>query len=194
MGKSLKVCHKYLEQVRLALRRSGYARQKDLAEELGMSLSTLNNYFTGRPVSVLNFMEISDRLNLDWRSFCDLNTDESDPSEPSVPSADNEESFIYIARPPVETICYNTLLKPNALVRIKAPGLMGKTALVVKILKQFDKLDDCRTVYLNLHFADSTDFSHLNKFLTRLGRLIMKKALDMACSDRSIIIRIASNT
>jgi putative intracellular protease/amidase len=32
------------------------------------------------------------------------------------------------------------------------------------------------------------------EFVTRLGRLIMKKALDMACSDRSIIIRIASNT
>jgi transcriptional regulator with XRE-family HTH domain len=162
MGKSLKVCHKYLERVKLALRRSGYARQKDLAEEIGMSLSTVSNYFTGRPISVVNFMEISDRLNLDWRSFCDLDTD---ASEPPVAIANNEESFIYVNRPPVETICYEALLKPNALVRIKAPGLMGKTALVAKTLKQLDKLDNCRTVYLNLHFADSTDFSNLNQFL-----------------------------
>jgi transcriptional regulator with XRE-family HTH domain len=162
MGKSLKVCSTHLEQVRMAVTRSGFVRQRDLAEELEMSMSTISNYLTGRPVSILNFMEISDRLNLDWQDIADLNQGDSKQAPPCPPI---EEPFIYVDRPPVETTCYEALLKPNALVRIKAPGFMGKTALVVRVLKQIEQQEHYRQIYLNLHFADETDFSDLNQFL-----------------------------
>jgi transcriptional regulator with XRE-family HTH domain len=166
MGRSLKVHRDYLGRARLALKHSGLARQKDLAEELEIALSTVSNYLTGRPVSVQNFNEISDRLGLDPQSTADwTDNDESIAPGPEENPFLEEDTFIYVDRPPVETTCYEALLKPNALVRIKAPGLMGKTSLVVKILKQFEKKDSCCEVYLNLHFADKTDFSSLNQFL-----------------------------
>ncbi|NEO49996.1 MAG: hypothetical protein F6K55_40285, partial [Moorea sp. SIO4A3] len=36
---------------------------------------------------------------------------------------------IYIERPPVEARCYQEIVKPGALIRIKAPKRMGKTLL-----------------------------------------------------------------
>jgi transcriptional regulator with XRE-family HTH domain len=169
VGKSLKVRSDCLDHVKLALTRSGFARQRDLAEELDLSMSTISNYFTGRPVSVLNFIEIGKRLGLDWQDLSNKEdvSKEEDQGDHSTPLSVSlsEEPSIYVDRPPVETTCYEALLRPNALVRIKAPGLMGKTALVVNVLKQLEQQEHYRTVYLNLHFADETDFSHLNQFL-----------------------------
>jgi hypothetical protein len=42
-------------------------------------------------------------------------------------------AFIYVERPPIERICYEALLHPSTLLRIKAPRLMGKTSLVLNL-------------------------------------------------------------
>ena len=42
MQRSIKIQGKYITRVKAALRRQGYARQKDLAEELGLSLATVS--------------------------------------------------------------------------------------------------------------------------------------------------------
>ncbi|WP_293107713.1 hypothetical protein [Moorena sp. SIOASIH] len=39
MSRSLRVHPEYIDQVKLALKRNGYPRQKDLAEELELGLS-----------------------------------------------------------------------------------------------------------------------------------------------------------
>ncbi|MDJ0595652.1 MAG: AAA-like domain-containing protein [Pleurocapsa sp. MO_226.B13] len=72
---------------------------------------------------------------------------------------------IYIERPPIESICYETLLHPGSLVRIKAPSLMGKTSLITRILSQITQ-EGYHTVNLSLELADrSTHLTNLNKFL-----------------------------
>lgn len=71
----------------------------------------------------------------------------------------------YVERSPMETNCYKTLLQPGALVRIKAPSLMGKTFLVTRVLAQL-ATEGYRTANLSLKLADRTKhFSHLDKFL-----------------------------
>ncbi|MDJ0582746.1 AAA-like domain-containing protein [Crocosphaera sp.] len=70
----------------------------------------------------------------------------------------------YIFRPPIESDCYQTILKPGALIRIKAPEKMGKTSLLNLILAHAEN-NDCRKVYLNLRSAESAMFSSLDKFL-----------------------------
>ncbi len=70
----------------------------------------------------------------------------------------------YILRPPIESDCYQTILKPGALIRIKAPEKMGKTSLLNLILAHAEN-NDCRKVYLNLRSAESAMFSSLDKFL-----------------------------
>jgi AAA-like domain len=71
----------------------------------------------------------------------------------------------YIERPPIEALCYETLLQPGSLIRIKAPTLMGKTFLMNRMLSQLDG-QNYRTVSLSFELADrKTHFTNLDKFL-----------------------------
>ncbi|NJO41202.1 MAG: AAA family ATPase [Cyanobacteria bacterium CRU_2_1] len=71
----------------------------------------------------------------------------------------------YIERPPIESLCYETLLQPGSLIRIKAPTLMGKTFLMNRLLSQLDA-QNYRTVSLSLELADrKTHLTNLDKFL-----------------------------
>ena len=58
----------HISTVKQALYRRFY-RQQDLAEAIGLSRSTVYSYLNGRPVSYLNFIEISERLELDWQAI-----------------------------------------------------------------------------------------------------------------------------
>ncbi|MEA5511504.1 AAA-like domain-containing protein [Crocosphaera sp. UHCC 0190] len=74
------------------------------------------------------------------------------------------DSPIYIPRPPIESDCCQGILKPGALIRIKAPEKMGKTSLLNTILAHAEA-NDCRKVYLNLRAAEGAMFATLDKFL-----------------------------
>ncbi|NET57681.1 MAG: XRE family transcriptional regulator [Symploca sp. SIO2E6] len=145
-SRSLKIDLSYIPQLKSAIREKGYARQQDLADELQMSLSTLSNYLNGKPVDSLHFVEISQRLGLDWKEISGCDT-----------------SF-YIERPPIESLCYQEILKPGSLIRIKAPNFMGKTALMAWI-RDRAREHNYRTAYLNLNSASKMDFTNPNHFL-----------------------------
>jgi transcriptional regulator with XRE-family HTH domain len=153
MGRSVRVHKDYIEKVKQALQRQGFARQKDLAEDLGLSLATVSNFLNGKPVDSLNFQEICQRLNLEWKEIADTTTPIPDPDD-----------FIYIERQPIEEICYKTLSQPGALLRIKAPGWMGKTSLMANMLGKM-KHQGYRTVLLDMLYAEATDFSSIADFL-----------------------------
>ncbi|WZF15877.1 AAA-like domain-containing protein [Nostoc sp. UHCC 0302] len=71
-------------------------------------------------------------------------------------------SPFYIERPEVEIKCYESILQPGALIRIKAPQKMGKTSLMSRILDH-SKQKGYRTVSLNLWSKEN--LTDLNKFL-----------------------------
>ncbi|MEO0406985.1 MAG: AAA-like domain-containing protein [Cyanobacteria bacterium P01_A01_bin.135] len=71
----------------------------------------------------------------------------------------------YVERPPLEQICRETLQQPGALVRIKAPALMGKTQLMEYTLTHL-AAGDLRTAVLSFALADRrVHFSNLDRFL-----------------------------
>jgi serine/threonine-protein kinase len=174
MPRSLRVRPEYINQVKSAVQRNGYSRQKDLAEELEISLATVSNFLNGKAVDHNNFTEICRVLAQDWKEIASLEKSSSNgvstprDVEPELVindlCHDEEETFTYIERPPIESSCYETILQPGSLIRIKAPSLMGKTSLMVRLLAQVAK-QNYRTAYLNLHLADKTDFANLNQFL-----------------------------
>ena len=43
-------------------------------------------------------------------------------------------SPFYVERSPAESLCFQTVLQPGSLLRIKAPRLMGKTSLIMRTL------------------------------------------------------------
>ncbi len=74
MSRSLRVSLTHISFVKQAVNRKGFARQKDLAEYLQLSLSTINHFLNGKPVDNLNFIEICENLDLDYEKIADFTT------------------------------------------------------------------------------------------------------------------------
>ncbi len=176
MSRSLNVSPQHIERVKLAVKRNGFPRQRDLAEALQLSLATVSNFLNGRPVDYLNFYEISQKLGFDLQDIADFDFQGSDrsslvidelPNEANTDLAQNDaeaEATSYAERPPIESRCYETILQPGSLLRIKAPKRMGKTSLIDKILERAAK-QNYRTVRLNLLQADREVLKGLDEFL-----------------------------
>lgn len=74
------------------------------------------------------------------------------------------DSALYIKRPPIESQAYEEIVKPGALIRIKAPKQMGKSSLLMRILAQA-QAKGYRTVRLNLLQAEDKVISDLQRLL-----------------------------
>jgi serine/threonine protein kinase len=74
------------------------------------------------------------------------------------------KSPLYIERAPIENDCYEEILQPGALIRIKAPRQMGKTSLLTRVLDH-GKQQGFSTAYLNFQSADAEFLTSLDKFL-----------------------------
>lgn len=176
MSRSLNVSPQHIEQVKLAVKRNGFPRQRDLAEALQLSLATVSNFLNGRPVDYLNFYEISQKLGFDLQDIAEFDSQGSERSSPTLDELPDEANTdlsqndaeadvtYYVERPPIESRCYETILQPGALLRIKAPKRMGKTSLIDRIIEQAAQ-QNYRTVRLNLLQADQAVLKGLDEFL-----------------------------
>ncbi|MGF1487307.1 MAG: AAA-like domain-containing protein [Prochloraceae cyanobacterium] len=80
----------------------------------------------------------------------------------------------------LEQICYQTILQPGSLIRIKAPRRMGKTSLIMRIL-DYAANQNCRSVFLSFKLADRQSFQNLDRFLRWFCANV---SLEMQVSDR----------
>ncbi|NMG18381.1 TniB family NTP-binding protein [Brasilonema bromeliae] len=69
MARSLKVAQEYIQKVKSSLQRNSYPSQKALADDLGISLSTVKNFLSSKPVDYQYFVEICQKLGLDWQEI-----------------------------------------------------------------------------------------------------------------------------
>ncbi|MDJ0694046.1 AAA-like domain-containing protein [Mastigocoleus sp. MO_188.B34] len=74
------------------------------------------------------------------------------------------EKNIYIERPPIEEKCLKGILRPGALIRIKAAQKMGKTLLLEKLLEHA-RQQGYQTAKLDLKLADRSTLTDLKSFL-----------------------------
>jgi len=74
------------------------------------------------------------------------------------------DSSLYVQRPPIETSAYEEILKPGALMQIKAPRHMGKTSLVMRISAHAQSRG-YRAIRLNLLQAEDSVLSDLERLL-----------------------------
>ena len=74
------------------------------------------------------------------------------------------DSALYVRRPPVESLAYEEIAKPGALIRIKAPKQMGKTSLVMRISAQA-RSRGYQTVRLNFFQAEDSVIGSLERLL-----------------------------
>jgi hypothetical protein len=74
------------------------------------------------------------------------------------------ESPYYIERKSLDQDAQAALMRPGALIHIKAPQRMGKTSWMIRLLQHASN-QGARTVRLNLKQADSSVLQSLDKFL-----------------------------
>jgi len=93
------------------------------------------------------------------------------------------DSALYVERPPIELRCYETIVKPGALIRIKAPRQMGKSSLTLRILN-YGMERGYRATFLSLQSAGAQALSSVDQFLYWLcGRITRKLNLKDALGD-----------
>jgi len=86
-------------------------------------------------------------------------------AEPELPEGQVDlASAFYVERQPIESRCYETIVKPGALIRIKAPRQMGKTSLMARTIYHASK-QGCKSVALSFQLADEVVFADLDQFL-----------------------------
>ncbi|MDV3351637.1 NB-ARC domain-containing protein [Leptothoe sp. LEGE 181152] len=87
MSRSLKVHSQSTQTVKSSLKRCGFRSQRSLAEDLGMALSTVSRFLNGKPVDFATFVEICDRLSLEWRTITDIADDTTSETDLEASSA-----------------------------------------------------------------------------------------------------------
>ena len=99
MSKSSRVAQNYIPKVKLALKRNGFPSQRAFATEMGMCRNTIGNFVNGKPVQHNYFVEISNKLGLDWQAIAYI--EESFPVKtdilphmPPNPSEGNHQNSI----------------------------------------------------------------------------------------------------
>jgi hypothetical protein len=74
------------------------------------------------------------------------------------------DSSVYVERPEIETLAYQAIIKPGALIRIKSPEKWGKTSLVYRILAH-GRSHHYQTIRLNIQQAEGEILGNLDRFL-----------------------------
>ena len=162
MSRSLRVAPGCIEKVKLDVQRNGFPSQKALAIEVGLALSTVKNFLNGKPVDFLNFVEISEKLGLDWQEIAADLVDDS-KQQNYIEELEPLDSIFYVERIPYESQCYEEILKPGSLTRIKAPQQMGKTCMLERVLFRA-RAQSYQTMTLSFELADSKVLSDLIRF------------------------------
>ncbi|MEO1429837.1 MAG: AAA-like domain-containing protein [Cyanobacteria bacterium J06633_8] len=130
-----------------------------ISQDVAPKLWKLLSEVVGEKVKKSNFKEALKR-QLILSSTCEENNFQDNYVK--------QESLIiddtYINRHPVESLCYEEILQPGALICIKAPWKMGKTSLINKIF-DYGKQQNYKTVPLNLLQADDCTMKSLDKLL-----------------------------
>jgi lambda repressor-like predicted transcriptional regulator len=149
-----------LERVKAEIKKRSWNRE-DLAQAAGLNISTIKRFFGLDNVDKTSVEVIANVLELQPIEIVDPNHwYKRTPAEPKL----DAEATLYVERPPIEAKSYRELLKPGALIRIKAPQKMGKTWLMERVLAQVNQQKNYCTVILSFELADNEVFSDLERF------------------------------
>ncbi|GET44120.1 hypothetical protein MiSe_89460 [Microseira wollei NIES-4236] len=138
----MRVAPACIPQVKLALLRHGFPSQKALAEELGMSRGTTDKFFTGKPVDFRYFVEISQKLGLDWQAIAYIEQNppietKLDPIPPQTPQQESLDIDTLVEQ--VRRRCHDKILllySKMQLLDISQPIDLDRLYVDVNILEQ----------------------------------------------------------
>jgi hypothetical protein len=174
MARSLRISPQYITQVKQAVQRNSFPSQQALATELGLSLTTIKNFLKGTPVDYLNFVEIAEKLGLNWQEISQVN----DPTEQSIPDNFFAYDSSWVGRDNLVAELSQKLRNSCRLLLILGLTGIGKTALAEKLAIELQDLiqGDWNNQLLRANFdyeEKATDFASVAaRWLEGLGEQI----------------------
>jgi len=123
MSRSLSISPASIDKVKQALKRNGFPSQQAFATDLGLARSTVSNFFNGKPVEYLNFVEICEKLGIDWQAIAQIET----PTPISDPN--------FVGRAGAIADLQQLERQGLKMVVIQAAGGVGKTTLARQYLR-----------------------------------------------------------
>jgi len=144
MARSLRLRQGCIEQVKLAIRRNGFPSQRALAEDAGLSLATVSNFLTGKPVDHASFVVLCDRLVLNCEEIAQLDDavrlDEKAEARIANKRQDWGEaldvSLFYGRTEELTTLEQWIVTDRCRVVTVLGMGGIGKTAISAKVAAQ----------------------------------------------------------
>lgn len=146
MARSLTVSHQYLDSVRRALQCKQFPSQRAIAAELGLAISTVSRFFTGKSVDYSIFVRLCEALNLDWEAVTTLPIQTAlakpvaSPSPPSTSGTricdwDGAMDVAGFLGRTTELATLERWIKTDRcrLVMLLGRGGIGKTSLAIKL-------------------------------------------------------------
>ncbi len=147
MPRSIRVRIGCIEKVKLAVRRNGFPSQRALAENTGLSLATVSNFLTGKPVDRASFVELCETLALECEQITDLDVALGSQRKDDLAKARignkhqdwgeaPDVSVFYGRRCELRTLEQWIVTQRCRLVAVLGMGGIGKTALATKVAVQ----------------------------------------------------------
>jgi WD40 repeat protein len=154
MPRSLKVRVECLETVTLAVKHAAFPTQRALAEDLGLALSTVRNFLTGKPVYYSTFTELCQRLSLEWQEIADLGNQAS--TEPSYRKSQTQttdkriywgeavDASVFFGRTDELATLEQWIIADGCrMLAVLGIGGIGKTLLAARLSEQLQGEFDC---------------------------------------------------
>ncbi len=147
MPRSLRVSQGCIEQVKLAVRRNGFPCQRALAENAGLSLATVSNFLTGKPVDRASFVELCQTLALECEQIAQLDVALGSQTKDDLAKATianihqdwgeaPDVSVFYGRTEELTTLEQWIVTNRCRVVAMLGMGGIGKTALTAKVAAQ----------------------------------------------------------
>jgi Domain of Unknown Function (DUF928)/NB-ARC domain len=145
--RGIKVATGCIPKVKLALKRQKFPTQQDLADKLGLALSTVHGFLNGRAIYRLNFIEISEALGLDWQAIAVIE------AEPCINWDSNLDISDFYGRANELTTLEQWILQEKCrLVALLGLSGIGKTFLAAKLAHQIQRQFDY-VIWQNLNHS-----------------------------------------
>jgi WD40 repeat protein/transcriptional regulator with XRE-family HTH domain len=144
MSRSLRVHQGCIERVKLAVKRNGFPSQRALAENAGLSLATVSNFLTGKPVDRASFVELCQMLTLNCEEVLQLEVAPPSQTRDDLTLAKTvnkhqdwgeapDISLFYGRTEELTTLSQWIVTQRCRLVAVLGMGGIGKTAVAAKV-------------------------------------------------------------
>lgn len=210
MSRSARVSPESIKKVKLALRRNGFVSQQALAINLGISSSTVSNFFNGKAVDYTYFLELCEKLGLVWQEIVDLEEDtnsDNKEQESNLSVAKQEtpnrkprihqdwglapDVSVFYGRQEELAILKQWIVNDRCrLVTMLGMGGIGKTALAIKLAREIQ--NEFEYIIWHTFLYQPTIDEFLNKlllFLTHESVVNLPEALEAKVAKLLEILR-----